>query len=178
MRRRVTASMLRAVRGGRFRRISILTGRCASVPSPRTSASCGTCRTTRRSASATRCTVQKPIIYRRRIGSRAASAVSSRGCPKWADHLTARSRTAAHRQAPPELTSVSLNHHEQSDWLLRRVVEEAVETACAGMALPEIEMNGAGSCRRRPQRRQWSLRRSRRRCVRSRRSDRRRRLVG
>jgi hypothetical protein len=41
--------------------------------------------------------------------------------------------------------SVSLNHHEQSDWLLlRRVVEEAVETACAGMALPEIEMNGAG----------------------------------
>jgi S-adenosylmethionine synthetase len=45
----------------------------------------------------------------------------------------------------PELVSVSLNHHEQSDWLLlRRVVEEAVETACAGMALPEIEMNGAG----------------------------------
>ena len=40
---------------------------------------------------------------------------------------------------------MSLNHHEQSDWLLlRRVVEEAVETACAGMALPEIEMNGAG----------------------------------
>jgi S-adenosylmethionine synthetase len=45
----------------------------------------------------------------------------------------------------PELVSVSLNHHEQSDWLLlRRVVEEAVETACAGRALPEIEMNGAG----------------------------------
>ena len=45
----------------------------------------------------------------------------------------------------PDLVSVSLNHHEKSDWmLLRRVVEEAVETACAGMALPEIEMNGAG----------------------------------
>ena len=45
----------------------------------------------------------------------------------------------------PALVSVSLNHHEQSDWLLlRRVVEEAVETACVGMALPEIEMNGAG----------------------------------
>ena len=40
---------------------------------------------------------------------------------------------------------MSLNHHEHSDWLLlRRVVEQAVETACAGMALPEIEMNGAG----------------------------------
>lgn len=47
----------------------------------------------------------------------------------------------------PDLVSVSLNHHEQSDWLLlRRVVEEAIETACAcaGMALPHIEMNGAG----------------------------------
>jgi S-adenosylmethionine synthetase len=45
----------------------------------------------------------------------------------------------------PDLVSVSLNHHEQSDWLLlRRVVEEAVETACVGMDLPEIEMNGAG----------------------------------
>jgi len=45
----------------------------------------------------------------------------------------------------PNLVSVSLNHHEYSDWLLlRRVVEEAIETACAGMVLPEIEMNGAG----------------------------------
>ena len=47
----------------------------------------------------------------------------------------------------PDLVSVSLNHHEKSDWLLlRRVVEEAVETACAeiGGALPDIEMNGAG----------------------------------
>ena len=41
---------------------------------------------------------------------------------------------------------MSLNHHEQSDWLLlRSVVEEAVETACARHgALPDIEMNGAG----------------------------------
>ena len=47
----------------------------------------------------------------------------------------------------PDLVSVSLNHHEQSDWLLlRSVVEEAVETACArlGGGLPDIEMNGAG----------------------------------
>ncbi len=54
-------------------------------------------------------------------------------------------RTAQGGAFRPELVSVSLNHHEQSDWLLlRRVVEEAVETACAGMVLPEIEMNGAG----------------------------------
>ena len=54
-------------------------------------------------------------------------------------------RTARGGAFRPALVSVSLNHHEQSDWLLlRRVVEEAVETACAGMALPEIEMNGAG----------------------------------
>jgi S-adenosylmethionine synthetase len=57
-------------------------------------------------------------------------------------HGTRTGRGGAFR---PELVSVSLNHHELSDWLLlRRVVEEAVETACAGMALPEIEMNGAG----------------------------------
>ena len=57
-------------------------------------------------------------------------------------HGTRTGRGGAFR---PDLVSVSLNHHEQSDWLLlRRVVEEAVETACAGMALPEIEMNGAG----------------------------------
>ena len=57
-------------------------------------------------------------------------------------HGTRAGRGGAFR---PELVSVSLNHHEQSDWLLlRRVVEEAVETACAGMALPEVEMNGAG----------------------------------
>ena len=42
---------------------------------------------------------------------------------------------------------MSLNHHERSDWLLLRgVVDEAVETACAGLGggLPDIEMNGAG----------------------------------
>ena len=45
----------------------------------------------------------------------------------------------------PELVSVSLNHHERSDWLLLRgIVEEAVETACAGMAPPDVEVNGAG----------------------------------
>ncbi len=47
----------------------------------------------------------------------------------------------------PDLVSVSLNHHDGSDWLLlRSVVDEAVETACAGSRwhLPEIEMNGAG----------------------------------
>jgi len=57
-------------------------------------------------------------------------------------HGTRTGRGGAFR---PELVSVSLNHHVRSDWLLlRRVVEEAVETACAGVALPEIDMNGAG----------------------------------
>jgi S-adenosylmethionine synthetase len=46
----------------------------------------------------------------------------------------------------PRLVSLSLHHHEKSDWmLLRSIAEEAVETACAGWALPEVAMNGAGS---------------------------------
>jgi S-adenosylmethionine synthetase len=54
-------------------------------------------------------------------------------------------RTGRNGAFRPKLVSVSLNHHERSDWLLLRcVVEEAVEAACAGMALPEIEMNGSG----------------------------------
>ena len=45
----------------------------------------------------------------------------------------------------PALVSLSLNHHARSDWLLlRRIAEEAVETACAGWPLPEVELNGAG----------------------------------
>jgi S-adenosylmethionine synthetase len=45
----------------------------------------------------------------------------------------------------PVHVSISLNHHERSDWLLlRRIAEEAVETACAGRTLPEIALNGAG----------------------------------
>ena len=45
----------------------------------------------------------------------------------------------------PRLVSISLHHHEKSDWmLLRRIAEEAVETACAGWPLPDVEMNGAG----------------------------------
>lgn len=45
----------------------------------------------------------------------------------------------------PRHISISLNHHEGSDWiLLRELVEEAVETACAGKALPDLELNGAG----------------------------------
>jgi S-adenosylmethionine synthetase len=45
----------------------------------------------------------------------------------------------------PRLVSISLHHHEKSDWmLLRAIAEEAVETACAGWPLPEIEINGAG----------------------------------
>jgi S-adenosylmethionine synthetase len=45
----------------------------------------------------------------------------------------------------PQLVSVSLHHDEKSDWmLLRSIVEEAVETACAGGPLPDIQMNGAG----------------------------------
>lgn len=45
----------------------------------------------------------------------------------------------------PKRVSISLNHHEDSDWLLlRRLVEEAVATACAGRPTPEIALNGAG----------------------------------
>ena len=54
-------------------------------------------------------------------------------------------RTGAGGAFVPGLVSVSLNHHEDSDWLLlRSLVEEAVETACAGLPLPDVEMNGAG----------------------------------
>ena len=45
----------------------------------------------------------------------------------------------------PVRVSISLHHHEGSDWLLlRRIAEEAVETACAGQPLPDLALNGAG----------------------------------
>ncbi|MBM3151876.1 MAG: hypothetical protein FJ189_00250 [Gammaproteobacteria bacterium] len=45
----------------------------------------------------------------------------------------------------PLHVSISLNHHAASDWiLLREIAEEALETACAGMALPDLALNGAG----------------------------------
>jgi S-adenosylmethionine synthetase len=45
----------------------------------------------------------------------------------------------------PRHVSISLNHHEGSDWLLlRRIAEEAVEYACTGKNLPDIVLNGAG----------------------------------
>lgn len=45
----------------------------------------------------------------------------------------------------PERVSISLHHHEGSDWLLlRRIAEEAVARACAGKRLPELALNGAG----------------------------------
>ena len=45
----------------------------------------------------------------------------------------------------PRHVSVSLNHHAGSDWiLLREIAEEAVESACAGRALPDLVLNGAG----------------------------------
>lgn len=45
----------------------------------------------------------------------------------------------------PTLVSLSLNHHPRSDWLLlRRIGEAAVETACAGLPTPDLELNGAG----------------------------------
>ncbi len=54
-------------------------------------------------------------------------------------------RTGSGGKFRPELVSVSLNHHQHSDWLLlRQVVEEAVETASTGWALPIVEINGAG----------------------------------
>ncbi len=45
----------------------------------------------------------------------------------------------------PHRVSISLNHHEGSDWLLlRRIAEDAVARACAGKELPELVLNGAG----------------------------------
>jgi S-adenosylmethionine synthetase len=45
----------------------------------------------------------------------------------------------------PVHVSISLNHHEKSDWiLLRQLAEEAVETACIGKQLPDLVLNGAG----------------------------------
>jgi len=46
----------------------------------------------------------------------------------------------------PLHVSISLNHHEGSDWmLLNRLAAEAMETACAGLPLPALELNGAGA---------------------------------
>jgi len=54
-------------------------------------------------------------------------------------------RTGAPDAFRPGLASISLHHHETSDWmLLRSIAEEAVETACAGWPLPDIQLNGAG----------------------------------
>ena len=45
----------------------------------------------------------------------------------------------------PLHVSISLNHHEASDWLLLRgIAEEAVVRGCAGRPTPVIELNGAG----------------------------------
>jgi len=46
----------------------------------------------------------------------------------------------------PLHVSISLNHHDGSDWLLlNRLAAEAVEAACAGLPLPDLEVNGAGA---------------------------------
>lgn len=45
----------------------------------------------------------------------------------------------------PEHVSISLNHHEGSDWVfLRRFAEEALEEACRGRRVPALILNGAG----------------------------------
>ncbi len=45
----------------------------------------------------------------------------------------------------PAHVSISLNHHEGSDWLLlREIAEEAVVRGCGGRPTPPIELNGAG----------------------------------
>jgi S-adenosylmethionine synthetase len=45
----------------------------------------------------------------------------------------------------PLSVSISLHHHEGSDWVfLSAFAAEAVETACAGRATPDITLNGAG----------------------------------
>ncbi len=46
----------------------------------------------------------------------------------------------------PTLVSLSLHHTPDADWLaLRRIAEEAVETALGGRPVPEIVLNGAGT---------------------------------
>lgn len=45
----------------------------------------------------------------------------------------------------PLHVSISLNHHQGSDWLLRReIAEEAVAQGCGGKPTPALELNGAG----------------------------------
>ena len=49
------------------------------------------------------------------------------------------------RNWQPQRVSISLNHHEGSDWLLlRKIAEDAVARACAGKDVPELALNGAG----------------------------------
>ena len=46
----------------------------------------------------------------------------------------------------PVHVSLSINHHESSDWLLiRQIGEEAVHKACRGKGAPTIRLNNAGS---------------------------------
>lgn len=45
----------------------------------------------------------------------------------------------------PVRASISLNHHEGSDWLLlRHIAEEALEAACGDLPVPPLVLNGAG----------------------------------
>jgi S-adenosylmethionine synthetase len=45
----------------------------------------------------------------------------------------------------PLSASISLHHHEDADWMfLDAFAHEAVEGACAGLAVPSITLNGAG----------------------------------
>ena len=100
----------------------------------------------RQSAWVTRCAVPAPTTFppahwlARRIGRELARLRAEQGAGqigpdgKVIVHGTRIGRGGTFR---PDLVSVSLNHHEQSDWLLlRRVVEEAVETACAVWRCP------------------------------------------
>lgn len=46
----------------------------------------------------------------------------------------------------PSSISISINHHEKSDWMvLRSIAEQAVEESISGMPMPPILLNGAGS---------------------------------
>ena len=71
---RVMVGMLPAIPGDRCRRIWRSIGSFATVTSRRTNASCGTCPTTRRSASATPSATRHGLTCRPRTGSRAGSA--------------------------------------------------------------------------------------------------------
>jgi S-adenosylmethionine synthetase len=71
----------------------------------------------------------------------------AQGCGRsGVDALRGETAAATAETFRPRLVSISLHHHEKSNWmLLRLIAEEAAETACAGWPLPDFEINSTGS---------------------------------